>query len=118
LHDLVHLGVSDVKTKTVRFLVQSRWDKAMPLCAPEGGRIAFLENRDGNVQLKTVSRDGKGARAVSPAKGSASRAVWTPDAKGLFYQHSEFTQPTRLILRRGDRAVTLVDILREPLPTD
>src|SRR3989442_549743 len=118
VHDHVDLGVLDVKTKKVRFLVQSRWDKAMPLWAPDGWRIPLLENRDGNVQLKTVSRDGKGARAVSPAKGSASRAVWTPDAKGLFYQHSEFTQPTRLILRRGERAVTLVDSLREPLPKD
>src|SRR5206468_347361 len=73
VHDHVDLGVLDVKTKKVRFLVQSRWDKAMPLWAPDGWRIAFLENRDGNVQLKTVSRDGKGARAVSPAKGSAGR---------------------------------------------
>src|SRR5437879_11618242 len=90
----------------------------MPLWAPDGKRIAFLENRDGNVRLKAGSRDGKSSRAVAPAKGSASRAVWTPDAKGLFYQHSEFTQPTRLILRRGERAVTLVDSLREPLPKD
>src|SRR5206468_1489931 len=85
---LADIGVLDVKTKKVRFVVQSRWDKTMPLWAPDGKRIAFLENRDGNVQLRTVSRDGKGARAVSSAKGSASRAVWTPDAKGLFYQHS------------------------------
>src|SRR3989441_614685 len=118
VHDHVDLGVLDVKSKKVRFVVQSRWDKAMPLWAPDGKRIAFLENRDGNVQLKTVSRDGKGSRAMSPAKGSASRAVWTPDAKGLFYQHSEFTQSTRLILRRGERAVALVDSLREPLPKD
>jgi len=99
-------------------VVQSRWDKAMPLWAPDGKRIAFLENRDGSVQLKTVSRDGKGSRAISPATGSATRAVWTPDAKGLFYQHSEFTRPTRLLLRKGERAVTLVDSLREPLPKD
>ena len=90
----------------------------MPLWAPDGKRIAFLENRDGSVQLKTVSRDGKGSRAISPATGSATRAVWLPDGKGLFYQHSEFTRPTRLLLRKGERAVTLVDSLREPLPKD
>ena len=118
VHDHVDLGVLDAKTKKVRFVVQNRWDKTMPLWAPDGKRIAFLENRDGNVQLKTVSRDGKGSRAISPATGSATRAVWTPDAKGLFYQHSEFTRPTRLLLRKGERAVTLVDSLREPLPKD
>src|SRR2546426_729265 len=55
---------------------------------------------------------------MPPARGWASRAVWPPDAKGLFSQHSEFTHPPRLILRRGERAVTLVDSLREPLPKD
>src|SRR3989441_11093468 len=57
VHDHVDIGVLDVKTKKVRFVVQSRWDKALPLWAPDGKRIAFLEIRDGNVQLKTVSRD-------------------------------------------------------------
>src|SRR2546426_7810853 len=77
-----------------------------------------LENHDGNVQLKVVSRDGKGSRAISPAKGSANRALWAPDGKGLFYHHSTFTQPDRLILRNGQRSTTLLDSLREPLPKD
>ncbi len=116
VHDHMDLGVLDVKTKRVRFLVQNRWDKTMPLWAPDGERIAFLENHDGNVQLKVVSRDGKGSRAISPASGSANRALWAPDAKGLFYHHSTFTQPDRLILRKGERSTALLDSLREPLP--
>src|SRR5256712_8340978 len=88
----------------------------MPLWASDGKRIAFLENHDGNVQLKVVSRDGKASRGISPAKGSANRALWAPDAKGLFYHHSTFTQPDRLILRNGERSTPLVDSLREPLP--
>src|SRR5207249_2891334 len=66
--------------------------------------------------LKVVSRDGKGSRAISPAKGSATRALWSPDAKGLFYHHSTFTQPERLMLRKGERSTPLVNSLREPLP--
>src|SRR2546422_680254 len=116
VHDHLDIGVLDVKTKRVRFIVQNRWDKTMPLWAPDGKRIAFLENHDGNVQLKVVSRNGKGSRGISPAKGSANRARWAPDAKGLFYHHSTFTQPDRLILRKGERSTPLVDSLREPLP--
>src|SRR5256712_849785 len=106
VHDHLDIGVLSVKTKRVRFIVTNRWDKTMPLWAPDGKRIAFLENHDGNVQLKVVSRDGKGSRAISPAKGSANRALWAPDGKGLFYHHSTFTQPDRLILRNGPPATT------------
>src|SRR6266571_663883 len=74
VHDHLDIGVLDAKTKRVRFIVQSRWDKTMPL--------------------------------------------WAPDAKGLFYHHSTFTQPDRLILRKGERSATLVNSLREPLPKD
>src|SRR3989449_8919749 len=118
VHDRVDLGVLDLKTKKVGLVVRGGWDKASPLWAREGKRIAFLETREGSVQLKTVPREGKGSRAPPPATGSATRAVWLPDGKGLFYQHSEFTRPTRLLLRKGERAVTLVDSLREPLPKD
>src|SRR5947209_474078 len=79
--------------------------------------LADLENHDGNIQLKTVSRDGSGVRSVSPARGSASHAAWHPDGAGLLYYHSTFTQPHRLLLRRGGRTTTLVDSLQEKLPT-
>ncbi len=116
VHDHLDIGALDVATRSVRWLVESRWDKTMPLWSPNGTRIAFLENRNGNVQLRTASRDGKGAQAVSPAKGTANRAVWHPDGRGLFYHHSTFTQPDRLVVRRGARTATLVDSLRGPLP--
>src|SRR5256885_15607345 len=92
-------------------------DKTMPLWSPDGRRIAYLENHDGNIQLKTVSRDGSGVRSVSPARGSASHAAWHPDGAGLLYYHSTFTQPHRLLLRRGGRATTLVASLQGKVPT-
>src|SRR3989475_2001444 len=88
----------------------------MPLWAPDGKRIAFLENHDGNVQLKVVSRDGKATRGIQHATGSSNRALWAPEAKGLFSPHPTFTQPDRLTLRKGERSPPLVDSLREPLP--
>src|SRR2546428_14098448 len=55
---------------------------------------------------------------MPPARVGERRAVWPRDARGLFSQHSESATPPRLILRRGERAVALVDSLREPLPKD
>src|SRR5438552_2034317 len=117
LHDHLDIGIIDLETRRVRWAVENRWDKTMPLWSPDGRRIAYLENHDGNIQLKTVSRDGSGVRSVSPARGSASHAAWHPDGAGLLYYHSTFTQPHRLLLRRGGRTTTLVDSLQGKLPT-
>ena len=118
VHDHLDIGVLDVDTRQVRWLVENRWDKTIPLWSPDGKRIAFLENRDGNVQLKTVSRTGKSTRRMSPVQGTANRAVWHPDSKGLFYHHSTFTQPERLVSGRGARTTAFVNSARGKLPRD
>src|SRR5205823_646865 len=101
VHDHLDIGVLKLRRRRVRWLVQSKWDKSRPLWSPDGKRIAFLENRDGNIQLKTISPAGRGARAVSSPRGTASHAVWHPKGQGLFYLHSTFTRPARLIAHLG-----------------
>src|SRR5436305_3990215 len=115
VHDHLDIGVLDLRRRRVRWLVQSKWDKSRPLWSPDGKRIAFLENRDGNIQLKTISAAGRGARAISSPKGTASHAVWHPKGQGLFYLHSTFTRPARLIAHLGGTNRTVVDSLRAKL---
>ena len=117
VHDHLDIGILDLARGRVRWALRNRWDKARPLWSPDGTRIAFLENHDGNVQLKTASAAGATVRRVSPAMGAANRAVWHPDGRGLFYHHSTFTQPDRLVWSRGSRTRVLVDGLRGSLPT-
>src|SRR5437667_7246987 len=59
-----------------------------------------------------------GARAVSSTKGSASHAVWHPRGQGLFYLHSTFTRPARLIANLGGTNRTVVDSLQAKLPKE
>src|SRR5207302_1027262 len=79
---------------------------------------AFLENRDGNIQLKTISAAGGGARAVSSTKGSASHAGWHPKGRALFYLHSTFTRAGRLNANLGGTNRTVVDSLQAKLPKE
>src|SRR2546428_325543 len=103
-----NIYMTPARGRIARRVADTPWDSATPRWSPDGRRIAYLENHDGNIQLQTVSRDGSGVRSVSPARGSASHAAWHPDGAGLLCYHSTFTQPHRLLLRRGGPATTLV----------
>ncbi|MGQ0798174.1 MAG: alpha/beta fold hydrolase [Methanobacteriota archaeon] len=116
LHDHTDVGLLDLPTREVRWIVENRWEKTRPVWSPDGTMIAFLENHDGNVQLKTVGRSGRGVRGVSPADGVANRAAWHPRGDGLFYLHSTAVRPPRLILQRGPRRSVIVDAARSRLP--
>jgi dipeptidyl aminopeptidase/acylaminoacyl peptidase len=109
LHDHLDIGILDMATRQVTWLVQNRWDKDLPLWSPDGRRIAYMENHNGNVQLRTVARSGRGVRVVSPTEGTASRPMWHPNGDGMFYIHSTFLQPHRLYLQKGKRRSCLVE---------
>ncbi len=118
VHDHQDIGVLDIRTRRVRWLVESKWDKTRPLWSPDGKGIAFLENRDGNIQLKTVSTAGRSPHGISRPKGTASHALWQPNGRGLFFLYSTFTTPDRLVAASGKSGRVLVDSLHGKLPTD
>ena len=118
VHDHLDIGVLDLETRGIRWLVENRWEKTMPLWSPTGDRVAYLENRDGHVRLMSVGRSGKGIRALSPEKGHATRPLWHPDGKGIFYEHSTTVRPPRILLQRGTRRKALVGAVRHRLPRE
>ncbi len=114
--ELAFVSNVHLETRAVRWLVDNRWDKTMPIWSPDGRRIAFLENHDGNIQLKSVSRDSGRTVAVSSAKGSSNRPLWSPDGGTLFYAESAFLSPERLVARQRARTTRLIDSGRAKLP--
>lgn len=115
IHDHLDIGILDLETRGVRWLVENRWDKTMPLWSPDGARIAYLENHHGNIDLMTVGISGRGVRKIS-AEGTASRPVWDPESRGLFYLHSTFVKPHEILYRRGNRTLRLVQGIDGKLP--
>jgi dipeptidyl aminopeptidase/acylaminoacyl peptidase len=116
IHDHLDVGILDLETRQVRWLIESRWDKTMPLWSPDGARIAYMENQDGNVALLTITPSGRDIRKITPFKGTASRALWHPDSRGLFYVHSTFIKPNEIMYRRRNRASRIVSGAAMKLP--
>jgi len=116
VHDHLDIGVMDIESREVRWLAENRWDKDMPLWSPDGTRIAYLENHHGNIQLRTARADGRGVRAISSAEGTASRPLWHPNSDALFYVHSTFLQPARILVQRGPRKTVIVESVKTRLP--
>jgi dipeptidyl aminopeptidase/acylaminoacyl peptidase len=116
VHDSLDIGILDLQTRHVRWLVENRWDKTMPLWSPDGARIAYLENHHGNIELRTVTSSGRGIRKFSPSKGAASRPVWHPDSRGFFYVHSTFVKPHEIVCQRGNRISRIVAATTVKLP--
>ncbi len=118
LHDHLDIGAIDIESRTVRWLVETKWDKAMPNWSPDGKGVAFLENRDGDMQLRTVPPRGGASRLLSPATGCAAKPRWDPTGKGILYEHSTSVQPPRLIYQKGARRTVLVNCASVPVPRD
>ena len=56
-----------------------------PNWSPDGSRIAFVSERDGNAEIYVMNADGTGQRRITndPAFESLGTAAWSPDGKRL-----------------------------------
>jgi Tol biopolymer transport system component len=62
------------------------WDY-MPVWSPDGTRIAFVSERDGNQEIHVINADGTGERRLTVNEvGQDDRSpAWSPDSKKLAF---------------------------------
>lgn len=58
----------------------------LPAWSPDGKRIAFSRNIDGNVDIYTINPDGSGLQRLTTAPGNDSVPVWTPDSRQIVFR--------------------------------
>jgi TolB protein len=50
----------------------------LPAFSPDGSRLAFMTNRDGNLEIYAVNRDGSGLRRITNHPGNDTTPTWSP----------------------------------------
>lgn len=58
---------------------------ANPTVSPDGGRIAFLSDRDGTEDLYVMNADGSGVRRLSTGVRPGGRPYWSADGRELTF---------------------------------
>jgi len=56
-----------------------------PSWSPDGSRLVFMSNRDGNWEIYLVNADGSGLRRLTQSSSSEGMPTWSPDGQAIAY---------------------------------
>jgi TolB protein len=66
-------------------LTDNRAEDVCPCISPDGSRVAFCSNRDGNYELYVINVDGTGLERLTETPTNERHPSWTPDSKRIVY---------------------------------
>ena len=71
----------------VNRLTRNEYDDRSPVWSPDGRRIAFVSDRDGNSRkIYTMNSDGSDVRRIAPSSGGSPKLVWSPGGRHIAFR--------------------------------
>jgi dipeptidyl aminopeptidase/acylaminoacyl peptidase len=97
-----NISAIDVESLAQTPLVDMPHDVVNAQRSPDGGRLAYVVNQDGNLIIYVKELDSGNCRAISQADGSSGALGmrgkgadyrWSPDSKSILYGHMSPVEP-------------------------
>jgi Tol biopolymer transport system component len=79
--------------------VTSGFDNMLPRWSPDGSKIAFMSNREGNSEIYVMNADGSGLQRITNDPGDDEYPAWSPDGAKIAFNSN----------RDGTMAIYTVD---------
>lgn len=86
----------------------------LPVWSPDGSKVAFVSDRDGNWEIYSMNADGTGVRRLTDSPGADSAPCWSPDGRkmafetdrgldtGIYVMNADGSEQKPIIRRAGD----------------
>jgi TolB protein len=81
------LAIAVVAVVASRLLVRSQgeWKDGSPAWSPDGRRIAFYSERDGNAEIYVMNADGTAVTRLTRTSADEGYPAWSPDGRTLSF---------------------------------
>ena len=84
--------MSNVYQGTRETLTDEKTSAFLPIFSPDGSRIAFMSQRDGNSEIYVMNRDGSGVRRLTNNLGGI-HATWSPTGTQIAFTSDRSGSP-------------------------
>ena len=79
----------DLDANVIRILIDGRGNNNYPAWSPDGSRLAFTSDRDGNKEIYFSEWDGQNPERLTYSPGIDDNAVWASDGTNVIYYSEE-----------------------------
>ena len=100
------IWVRDLETEKDCQLTNLEADSFEPAWSPDGKKVAFTSNKNGNYDIWVVGMEGGEAVAITKHEAKDSSPAWTPDGKSLIFVSTRTGVSELWMIRLGDRKLS------------